>query len=354
MGDLSIAEKLVEALIRRDGRADMRPVHAVGIGATGYFEASDVARDYCTAEHFQGRQVQVTVRFSNGSGCAVVHDGWSDVRGMATRFQLANNATTDLIAMTLSAFFAPTPETFLDFAMAAKPTPVTRESPWRKFLDLLELMLPLRNPYPGETISPDAGAIRFADENDYAKLAVSQAAAIGAPVSYLRAEYHAVHTFVVIAPDGARRWVRFSWQPVYGVLNTKITDPVIDQYLQQDLRDRLAKEPARFTLMMAIGEAGDDFNDSSRPWPPHRVRIMMGTLTLNAVPKDQVADCEHLAFNPMHLTEGIEASDDPVLRVREKAYNLSRDSRAESFGMPLFNRRCGEGRANPELARLVG
>jgi catalase len=335
MGGPDIAAKLVEALRRPDGKLDLRPVHAVGIGATGYFEASDVARDYCIAEHFQGGRIPVTARFSNGSGCAIPHDGWSDVRGLATRFHLANNATTDLVAMTLNAFFAPTPETFLDFAIAAKPTPVTRESPWRKFRDLLELMLPLPNPYPGETISPDAGAIRFADQNDYAKLAVSQAATIGAPVSYLRADYHAVHTFIVIAPDKTRRSVRFSWQPVYGVLNTKITDPVIDQYLQQDLRNRLAKEPARFTLMMAVGEAGDDFNDPSRPWPPRRVRIMMGTLTLDAVPEDQSANCERLAFNPMRLTKGIEASDDPVLRVREKAYNLSRDSRLKASGCPF-------------------
>ena len=335
MGDPDIAAKLVEALRRPDGRADLRPVHAIGIGATGYFEASDIARDYCTAEHFQGRRVSVTVRFSNGSGCAVVHDGWSDVRGMATRFHLTSGPATDLIAMTLTAFFAPTPETFLDFAIEAKPTPVKRELPCRKLRDLLELKLPLRNPYPGETISPDAGAIRFADQNDYAKLAVAQAADIGAPVSYLRAEYHAVHTFIVTGRDKARRWVRFTWQPVYGVLNTKITDPVIDQYLQKDLRDRLAKGPARFTLMMAIGEAGDDFNDPSRPWPPHRLRIMMGTLTLDAVPKDQVADCEHLAFNPMHLTDGIEASDDPVLRVREEAYNLSRDDRLKASACPF-------------------
>lgn len=61
----------------------------------------------------------------------------------------------------------------------------------------------------------------------------------------------------------------------------------------------------------------------------------MGTLTLDAVPKDQAADCEHLAFNPMHLTDGIEASDDPVLRVREEAYNLSRDDRLKASACPF-------------------
>ena len=88
MSGPDIAEELVEALRRPDGRADLRPVHAIGIGATGYFEASDIARNYCIAKHFQGGRIPVMVRFSNGSGCAVVHDGWSDVRGMATRFHL--------------------------------------------------------------------------------------------------------------------------------------------------------------------------------------------------------------------------------------------------------------------------
>ena len=112
MDSPDIAEELVKALRRPDGRLDLRPVHAIGIGATGYFEASDVARDYCIAEHFQGGRIPTTVRFSNGSGCAVVHDGWSDVRGMATRFHLANGGETDLIAMTLPEFFTPTPEFF--------------------------------------------------------------------------------------------------------------------------------------------------------------------------------------------------------------------------------------------------
>jgi len=333
--DPDIAEKLVKELRRPDGSDKLRPVHAIGIGATGYFEASAVARDYCVAEHFQGGRVPVKVRFSNGSGCAEPHDGWSDVRGMATRFELANGSTTDLIAMTLPEFFAPTPEGFLEFAKEAKPVQMPREPPWRKFLDLLHLTLPQRNPYPGEKISPDPGAIRFADKYDYAKLAVSQAALIGAPVSYVRAEYHAVHTFVIVAPDGARRWVRFSWAPVFGVLNTDPEKTPKDQYLQQELRDRLAKEPARFSLMMTIGEAGDDFNDCSRPWPPHRVRIMMGMLTVDTVPEDQDANSERLAFNPMHLTPGVEASDDPVLHVRGKSYDISSAWRMKPDGCPF-------------------
>ena len=63
MDDPSIAEKLVESLARPDGSPKLRPVHAIGIGATGHFVASDVARDYCVAEHFQGEKIDVTGTF---------------------------------------------------------------------------------------------------------------------------------------------------------------------------------------------------------------------------------------------------------------------------------------------------
>ena len=217
---------------------------------------------------------------------------------------LANGATTDLIAMTLPEFFAPTPETFLDFAIAAKPAPVKRESPWRKFLDMLQLMKPLPNPNPGETISPNAGAIRVRGSER-----LRQARRVPGGHDRRAGELcsRGLSCRAYVRCRRARRdapWVRFSWQPVAGALNTNPEATRDDQYLQQELRDRLAQGLRAFTLMMAIGEVGDDFNDSSRPWPPHRVRVMMGMLTLNAIPEDQVANCEYLAFNPMTSDSG--------------------------------------------------
>ncbi len=338
MPEPDIADTLV-AFLNADGIPGKRPVHAWGIGASGVFVPSPVAGSFCIADHFQEKLpegypkkpqvVSVTVRFSNGSGsrqndgAAGPHDGWSDVRGMATRFHLGDGSATDLIAMSLPEFFTPTPETFLDFARDALPRPFRRETPWQKLRDMLHLTLPLPDPYPGQVSRPDDGAMDYADRNRSAQLAVFQAASIGAPVSYVRATYHAVHTFFVIAPDGTRRGVRFIWQPIAGALNIDLRDPaqqdkVTRPYLQQELRDRLAKGPARFSLMMMIGETGDDFDDSTRPWPPHRVRVMMGTLTL-----DTVIDCEHLSFNPLLLTRGIEPSGDPILAVREWAYQKS-------------------------------
>ena len=344
-------QSIINILYREDGDRDKRPVHTIGIAVTGYFTPSPVAPLYSRARHFQpnptGRRIaakpgghRVTVRFSNGSGCKDPHDNWSDVRGMATRFTLPTakgepEAHTDLVAMTLTEFFTSTPDAFQDFAWAALPTPYRMERPWRKFLDMLRLTLPLRNPFPGEVISPDAGAIAYADRNDGAKPGVAEAANIGAPVSYLRAAYHAVHTFIVTNKDGLQRPVRFTWQPILGVqtlapgavYDTELQQGNGDDYLQDELRATLrnshGKDHPRFTLMMTLGEAGDDLNDPARAWPPHRKRIMMGTLNIENIVSDPDLHCERLSFNPGLLTDGIALSDDPVLKFRVETYKQS-------------------------------
>ena len=312
----------------------MRPVHTLGTGASGYFVPSQVARNYCIAGHFKdpGKRVPVTVRFSNGSGAAEIHDGWSDLRGMATRFHLGTDAAgdevaADLLGVNLQTFFTPTVGDFLQFAKAAFPQNYSRESPCTKFKQLVRLQQPRPDPNPGEVLSPYPGALTFADANDYAKLPVFQDSTVGAPASFARAAYHAIHTFIVTGDDGVRRWVRFSWMPTVGVLNTDPRQPPRNDFLRQELIDRLAAGPAKFTLMMFIGEGGDNFNSSAEAWSTHRRRIFMGTMTLDKVADDQVADNERLSYNPCRVVEGIDLSDDPILRARQHVYEVSRKRR---------------------------
>jgi catalase len=329
MVDASVAKKLVEAIIANlpapvPGK---RPVHTIGMGVKGEFVASDVARTYCIAEHFKGQPIPVSVRFSNGLGGPDRHDGWSDVRGMATRFHLPDGTASDLIATTLGEFFVRNVEDFFEFAEVAKLEPYRRRPWWRKLGDILQLKVPSRDPYPNETRNVDAGALRYANRHRFAQLGVFQVSLIGAPVSYARASYHAVHTFMVTAPDGVRCPVRFSWQPVAGVRKTNPKAVPHEKYLFDELRDRLQRWPARFMLMMTIGEAGDALDDPTKPWPARRVRVAMGTLTLIKVSEDQEADGERISFNPCRLAPGIEVSNDPILEARLGAYEVSREMR---------------------------
>ena len=71
MVDASVAKQLVQAIIDNlpaPVPGKKRPVHTIGMGVKGEFVASDVARTYCIAEHFNGQPVPVSMRFSNGMG----------------------------------------------------------------------------------------------------------------------------------------------------------------------------------------------------------------------------------------------------------------------------------------------
>lgn len=317
-----------------DHRPGTRWAHTHGFGVLGHFTASDVARNFCVAEHFQGAPVPVTVRFSNSSSEAPRHDEWQDIRGMATKFHLGSGVDVDLIAVSLDVFIARTRAEFLGVATADRPRPVTREHWWQRLLDRLRLEQPLVDPPPGQVESGAAGLLAYAGRHREAQAGVVGAGMQAVPMSWARVKYHAVHTFVIVDPAGTRRHVRFAWQPVAGVC--PLDDPLTaaPDFLSTELRERLLVAPARFELKMTIGEDGDAFDDPTTSWPVTRRVVMMGSLSLDRVADDQIAQCERLSFNPMRLAAGVEASDDEILRARGEVYALAAAERG-AIGCPL-------------------
>ena len=123
--------------------AGTRWAHTHGLGVLGHFMASEVAKDFCVAEHFQGSAVPVTARFSNGSSDPVRHDQRPDTRGLAVKFHYADGTDHDLLSMTLSVFGARTREEFLGVSKAFVPKPVKPESWFRRhMLDPLDAAKP--------------------------------------------------------------------------------------------------------------------------------------------------------------------------------------------------------------------
>ena len=336
MDDLAV--RLVDA-VRSDfpGHVEgTRPAHARGIGAQGYFRPTDTAgRNYCMAEHFTSPQVPVTVRFSNGTGLRSVPDIEPDVRAMAVKFHLSNGRQTDLIAITLPVFPARTVEDFLELCVAAEPMPVGQRSRWRTLLDLLALRQPPPAPALGQVVSAAPGLFRFAQLHPFAEAGLMAMQNAITPISYAQTAYHAVHAFLITAPDGTVRAVRFHWDPVAGVRPVTEADlPLPDDYLQRDLGDRLDRGVVEFVLRVQIGETGDDTSDPTKAWPWRRRLIEMGRVYLCALVEDQTKDCERLSFNPTRFVDGIAGSDDQILAARGLAYQASCQRRGGS-GCPV-------------------
>jgi catalase len=115
-----------------------RPVHAKGIICEGTFRATEQARSLTRASHMQGQSVPIKVRFSNFSGAPVARDSdpMASPHGMAIRFQLEGNASTDIVAQSYNGFPARDAEEFLAFlrALASSGPDAPKPTPLETFL----------------------------------------------------------------------------------------------------------------------------------------------------------------------------------------------------------------------------
>jgi catalase len=281
-------EQAVDTINGVFGRHDgYRALHAKGTLCKGTFTASPEAESLTRAQHLQGKPVDVTVRFSNGSGNPHHPDYAPDVRGLAVKFYLPDGSRTDIVAQSSPRFPVRTPEAFVEFMQAQK-------TPWK---------LPLffaRHPEALKTVPLSAPSLR-------------------PPPSYAAIPYYATHAFKWIAADGTDRFVRYTWVPLQdGGKRRRERD-----YLQQELRARMEAGPIRFRLELQVAMPGDPTDNPNAAWPSNRWRVDAGTLEVTGLETGRETGGDVLVFDPTRVTDGIELSDDPVLRFRRDAYSAS-------------------------------
>ena len=291
-------EEAVDAINRRFGRhAGTRALHAKGIFCAAKFTATDAARRLTRAAHMQGEPVEATVRFSNGSGDPGSRDYEPDVRGMATSFRVPGGST-DISAQTVPHFPVRSHDAFVDLVLASEPGV---KALWRMPLFLA------RHPAVLGVLRRNAAALR-------------------PPPSYATVPYYAIHAFKWIDADGGERFVRYTWLPQADAAHISQAEAKRrgPDYLRDELAERLAAGPVRFTLELQVAAPGDAVDDPTADWPADRERVEAGTLEVTRV----VADADDSqVFDPMRLTDGIEPSDDPILRFRPSAYSVSVERR---------------------------
>ena len=296
--DEALATEVIDAIAFVDAPFPTRALHAKGTLCTATFTPSSTARDLSRASHFAGPPVPAHVRFSNGgSNPDGADNAPREGRGMAVKFNLADGAKTDIVAVTLPAFFVRTPEDFLQFVRARTPDPDTGE--------------------------PDPERIgAFVGDHPEALTALMAVVGGEPPTSYLQCRYNALHTYVLIASDGARQPVRYHLVPDAGVHTVAAEDyPNLDShYLRDDLHDQLAAGPGSFTLLATLAADGDPLDDPTAVWPDDRRQVELGHLELTGLAFDREIDGDILVFDPTRVTDGIELSDDPILRFRAAAY----------------------------------
>jgi catalase len=274
-----------------------RALHAKGTLCKGSFTAAPAGAALTRAAHMRGEPVPATIRFSNGSGNPQAPDTAPDVRGLAVKLYLPDGSRTDIVGQTAPRFPVRTPEVFIELLHASHPGPAM---PF-KFARFLA-----RNPAAVRSLPANVAALR-------------------PPVSYAAVPYYALHAFCWVDGDGGARYVRYTWVPQAPArsLSPLAAKRLGRDYLQQELRERLARGPARFTLELQIGADGDPVEDPTAVWPEDRPRLFAGTLEVTGLETERETGGDVLIFDPTRVTDGIELSADPILQFRSAAYSAS-------------------------------
>jgi catalase len=87
--------------------------------------------------------------------------------------------------------------------------------------------------------------------------------------------------------------------------------------------ERVTHEPVRFRLELQVGDPNDDVDDPRSVWPDSRERLDGGAVEIAEPDLERERGDDILVFDPTRVVDGIELTDDPVLRFRTHAYAAS-------------------------------
>ena len=310
MTDDDLSERLVDSLHLSYGvHPGHRAAHAKGVlCAARLVPTADAAR-LSTAAHLAGGEIRAHVRFSNGSGDPTVPDGARDARGMAVKFYLPDATTTDIVALSLPAFFARTPEDLLAFNDARRVQP--------------------------ETGQPDLErVVGYLTEHPEAMAAVDAAISHPIPASYATLTYNSLHAFGFVNAQGAVRYGRYRLVPDQGEESISDEEAAArpPAFLRDELVERLAEGPAVFHVRAQLADGNDPVDDPTEQWPMDREVVDLARLEVTGLATDRERGGDVLVFDPTRVTEGILLPDDPILHARPGAYSVSVARRTGAAG----------------------
>jgi catalase len=299
---LTLSRDVIEGFDKADGgvHPGFRPAHAKGVLLTGAFTPSQEAISLTRAPHIQRASTPVTVRLSDFAGIPTVPDNDpqnASPRGFAIRFHLDEHVHTDIVAHSVDTFPSRTAEGFLDFLNALIAT---------------------------DPAGPHPNAIEQFLGAHPAALAFVQAPK-PIPTSFARESFFAVSAFKFNNADGVSRFGRYRILPVAGneYLDDAGAAAKTPDFLFDELKERVAKGPVKYRIVVQLARDGDTTDDATVRWPEDRPQLTLGEISLTAIAPDNPTEQQRMIFDPIPRVDGIEASADPLFEPRANVYLMS-------------------------------
>src|ERR1700720_1247068 len=300
-------DKLVEALAPSAGPSlGHRRNHAKGICFTGEFEANGAGSELSKAQVFSRGQYPVLGRFNLATADANAPDATVRVHGLGMRIATPDGQEWRIAMIDAPVFAVSTPQDFYELLLASKSK---EANAMKEFI---------------------AAHPEFAAFGDWAK---------NAPWtdSYAGDRFNSLNSFVFVDNAGADHVVRWSLLPAAQPVSISPDDLAKrgPDYLEQEIAQRVASAPQRWTMAVTVANPGDPIADPSKAWPTDRRTVEVGTLIVQKIEAERDGPCRDINFDPTVLPTGIQVSDDPFPAARSAAYMKSYDLRtAEAKDYP--------------------
>ena len=299
---LALSRDVMEAFDKANSgiHQGFRPAHAKGILLKGVFTPSLEAASLTRAPHIRRDSTAVTARFSDFAGIPTVPDNdpqGAGPRGCAIRFHLAEHIHTDIVAHSVDNFPARTVEEFLGFLNALITT---------------------------DPAGPHPNAIeRYLGAHPAALKFVQTPKPI--PTSFAEESFFAVSAFKFTNADGVSLYGRYRLLPAAGneYLNEAAAAAQSPDFLFDEMKERVAKGPVRFRIVVQLAEPGDTVDDATTRWPENRPLLAFGEVSLTEVAPNNAAEQQQIIFDPIPRVDGIEASTDPLFDPRANVYLMT-------------------------------
>lgn len=297
---LELSKDVLQAFDTVNGgeHAGFRPAHAKGAMFTGLFRPSPEVVPLTNAPHTKN-VTPITVRLSDFAGIPTVPDNseFASPRGCAIRFHLGEHQHTDIVAHSVDSFPVRTADEFLEFLRA-----VAESDPSKPHPNAIERYL-----------GSHPKALEFVQ------------APKPIPASLAHESFFAVSAFKFTAANGSARFGRYRILPDIG--SAYLTDAQASEkspdFLFDEVKQRIAKGPIQYHIVVQLAEPGDVTDDATVRWPEGRSHMKFGDIILQSLVADGDVEKRRIIFDPIPRVEGIEASADPLFQQRADVYLLS-------------------------------
>jgi catalase len=216
---------------------------------------------------------------------------------MAISFKLPGGGITDIVANGQNGFPAGTPADFLGFlgSFLASGPDSPKPTPFEKFL------------------ATHPNTARFLSTPN------------PQPASFATYAYYGNNCFIFVNSRGQRQATRCQIVPLAGEqhLDPAVAAAKDPNFLFDELRDRISRARVEFRVQVQVAGPYDPTSDATLVWPDDRKKVVLGTIRLTAVDPKSAESEKALTYDPTHLTDGIELSDDPLPSFRAQVYSIS-------------------------------